>query len=109
VRQSGRKLGRHFALIDFIRRSDKGFLVREAGQILTCENNVWEYDDGMYDWRHLEGRFVEVALLENLAALGIVDVAANAATDETGIEIHRLRFIQLTTFGAFILGFRDHL
>ncbi|WP_135556896.1 hypothetical protein [Paenibacillus cymbidii] len=96
-------------LIDYIRRSDKGFLVRETGPIPTYDPNVREYYDGMYDWRQLEGRFVEVVLLEYLAALGIVDVAANAATDGTGIEIYRLRYIRLTAFGAFILGFRDHL
>ena len=60
-------------------------------------------------WGELEGRLIEVCLLEYLSALGIVDVAVEEYRDEFDADTYlSTRYFRFTPLGAYVLGVTDH-
>lgn len=72
-----------------------------------------EYERAYYSrdhgWREIEGRLVEVMLLEYLSAMGIVDVAYTVGEegDYETKEYLSVKYLRLTPLGAYVLGASD--
>ncbi len=56
------------------------------------------------DWDSRDKRFIEVALMGYLSALGIVDVVSSLRFNDYDHYYHQPKFIRLTPLGAHVLG-----
>lgn len=94
-------------LLYYMRKLDRHFLTRCTGEVLTYDDYHREYYAGMCKWDDLEGRFVEIALTEYLAAMGIVDVIISESEDDSEKSYYRADLVRLTEFGAYVLGINE--
>ncbi len=91
----------------FIKKSDRGFLVEQVGGIAIYNSYDRYYYSG-HGWLEVEGRFIQVMLLEYLSAMGMVDVLVKEDWDDYGnIYFLTVGYFRLTPLGAFILGVND--
>ena len=97
------------ATLDFqqvIKRYDRKFLASITGEI-SVYNDYERFYAGRYnDWLEIEGRFIEIVLLEYLAAMGIVDVTVDSV-DSDFVWYLSVSYFRLTPLGAYVLGVND--
>jgi hypothetical protein len=95
-----------------IKKTDRYYLTEQTGEILSYS----EYDRYYYarsqGWHEIEGRFIEVVLLEYLHAMGIIDAAVAEGCHYSDYGDHKteylsLEYFKLTPMGAFVIGATD--
>lgn len=112
---SGCPAGKWISMGEFlknIKKTDRYFLVDLVGEILSYSEYDRYYYARMQGWYEIEGRFIEVVLLEYLNAIGIIDAAVSYGyhySDYGGHETNYLSldYFRLTPMGAFITGATD--
>lgn len=91
-----------------IKRNDRKFVEEVVGEILVYDDYHRYYASRYQGWLQIEGRFIEVVLLEYLSALGIVDVTVMEEWDDDySLEYFTVSYVRLTPLGAHILGIND--
>ncbi len=93
-------------LLKYMKRCHRNFLRQVMGNIEVYNEYDRCYCYSDVDWLALEGRFVEVVLLEYLTAMGIVDVAYEESfggyyDDKPYLSAE---YFRLTPLGAYVLG-----
>lgn len=92
-------------LLKFIKKNDRNFLVKLTGEISTYDDYHRYYCTRYQSWEDIEGRFIEIVLLEYLSSVGIVDAALMERQDDYGsINYFSVEYIRLTPLGAYVLG-----
>ena len=95
-----------------IKKADRYFLEDQVGEILSYS----EYDRYYYarsqGWSEIEGRFIEVVLLEYLNTIGIIDAAVSYGYHLSDYGDHEtdylsLEYFKLTPMGAYVIGATD--
>jgi len=96
-------------MLTFIKKNDREFLTDIVGEILTYDEYNHYYYSGYHNWRDIEGRFVEIVLLEYLSAMGIVDIGIceKEDCDYRYIQYYSVKYFRLTSLGAYVLGITD--
>jgi len=99
-------------LLKNINKTDRYFLVNLVGEITSYS----EYDSYYYGrqegWHEIEGRFIEVVLLEYLNTMGIIDAAVcsdfhSSDYGDRVTEYLSLKYFKLTPMGAYVIGAVD--
>ena len=76
-----------------------------TGVIETYNDYERYYSSGQHNWMEIDGRFVEISLLEYLSTIGIVDVSVIESSNNYGtIEFFSLYYYRLTNLGAYLLN-----
>ncbi|HOJ11240.1 MAG TPA: helicase-associated domain-containing protein [Clostridiales bacterium] len=91
-----------------IKRNSRKFILDETGNIESYDDYYRYYTDSDLGFNEIEGRFIDVMLIEYLSALGIVDVML----DEWSSEFYNYSYFvssyfKLTPMGAYILGVNE--
>jgi hypothetical protein len=95
-------------LLRFIKKINRNFLTKLVGDIETYNDYERYYSSGNHSWEHIEGRFVQIILLEYLSALGIVDLMVEQDCDDYANNyFYSVSYLRLTPLGAYILGVID--
>lgn len=96
-------------LLSQIKRWSRNFLNSVTGGVFTYNEYERAYYSRDHGWREIEGRLVEVMLLEYLSAMGIVDVAYTVGEegDYETKEYLSVKYLRLTPLGAYVLGASD--
>ncbi|MDO9533800.1 MAG: helicase-associated domain-containing protein [Bacillota bacterium] len=95
-------------LLRFIRKIDRKFLTSLVGEIETYSDYERYYSSGNHSWNEVEGRFVQVILLEYLSVMGIVDLMVEEDCDDYGEKVYySVNYLRLTPLGAYVLGVID--
>lgn len=95
-----------------IKKTDRYFLVDQVGEILSYSEYDRYYYGRMQGWSEIEGRFIEVVLLEYLNTLGIIDAAVSNGYHCSDYGDHEteylsLDYFKLTPMGAYVIGATD--
>jgi hypothetical protein len=93
-------------LLYYIKKKDRNFLALVTGEILTYDSYHRCYCI-QHGWDEIEGRFVEVALLEYLSAIGMVDIGFVYSENEEYFNFEKVLYFRLNEFGAYLLGIND--
>lgn len=107
--------GKWISMLEFlknIKKTDRYFLVDLVGEILSYSEYDRYYYSRMEEWYEIEGRFIEVVLLEYLNTIGIVDAAVSYGCHYSDYGDHEtnylsLDYFKLTPMGAFVIGATD--
>lgn len=91
-------------IIKLIKKTNNRFLENSVGDIRS-----YSYDDEYryqrnQGWEEIEGRLIEVMMLEYLSAIGIVDAVVSIDETDYGDEYYRVSCFRLTPLGAYVLG-----
>lgn len=96
-------------LKNFVKRTERSFLEKAVGEIYSYDPYS---DDYRYQrnnsWSEIEGRFIEVVLMEYLCNMGIVDVLVLKSYTDYDVEYLKTSMFKLTSLGAHILGVNDN-
>lgn len=90
--------------LGYTKKADRYFLQQAVGDLLIYHPEYRDYYVGICSWDMLEGRLIEVMLLEYLTVLGIVDTAACAMWTEDGNTLFDVPYFRITALGAHVLG-----
>lgn len=91
-----------------IRKNDRWFLTKVVGDIELYSNyDKYYYLNRRFD--EVEGKYVEVVLLEYLSAVGIVDLMISEEFEDYSDKAYlKVDYLRLTPLGAYVLGVNDH-
>jgi hypothetical protein len=95
-----------------IKKTDRNFLSERVGEIWSYSDYDSYYYGRSQGWSEIEGRFIEVVLLEYLNTIGIIDAVVSHGyhSNEYGnreTNYPSLEFFKLTPMGAYIIGATD--
>lgn len=95
-----------------IKKTDRYFLVEQVGEIWSYSEYDRYYYGRMQGWSEIEGRFIEVVMLEYLNTIGIIDAAVSLGYHcsdygEHETEYLSLEYFKLTPMGAYVIGATD--
>lgn len=92
----------------FLKKNHRAFLRDVTGEIKTYNEYDRYYNIGQHDWMEIEGRFVEVSLLEYLSTIGMVDVTVDECSNNYGTLYYlSAGYFRLTKLGAYLLNIND--
>lgn len=95
-------------MLKYIKKTQRDFLRNVTGEILTYDDYERYYNSGRHGWNEIEGRFVEVLLIEYLSTIGIVDVSVCELDDDYGVKkFLSAQYFRLTKLGAYVLNVID--
>lgn len=96
-------------LLQFMKKNNRDFLSNLVGEVEIYDAYERYYYSGNHSWHEIEGRFVQVVLLEYLANIGIVDLMVSVDCDDYGEnEYFSVHYLRLTPLGAHVLGVFAH-
>lgn len=88
-----------------IKTNNIRFIMNELRDVEYYDNYGRYYSRRWQDWHEIEGRIIDIVLIEFLSTLGIIDIVAeNNESDFTDTEFFTCKYLRLTPFGAYILG-----
>jgi hypothetical protein len=94
--------------MDYIKMQDKNFLIDQVRYISCFSDKHKIYTEPWVDWEEVEGRFIEVALLEYLSVMGIVDIVfcerEGGSSDYDLLPFFKVEYFRITSLGASVLG-----
>ena len=95
-----------------IKKTDRYFLEDQVGEIWSYSEYDRYYFGRMQGWSEIEGRFIEVVLLEYLNTTGIIDAAVTngyhySDYGDRETEYLSLEYFKLTPMGAYVIGATD--
>lgn len=95
-----------------IKKADRYFLENQVGEIWSYSEYDRYYYGRMQEWSEIEGRFIEVVLLEYLNTIGIIDAAVSngyhcSDYGDRETEYLSLEYFKLTPMGAYVIGATD--
>ena len=95
-----------------IKKTDRYYLVDLVGEISSYSEYDRYYYARMEGWNQIEGRFIEVVLLEYLNTMGIIDAAVSSGYHSSDYgdrvtEYLSLEYFKLTPMGAYVIGAAD--
>jgi hypothetical protein len=89
----------------FIKKTNNRFLEKAVGDICSYSEEEYEYRwQRNQDWDDIEGRLIEVMMLEYLSAIGVVDIVYSHFETDYGKEYIRVTYFRFTQLGAYVLG-----
>ena len=88
-----------------VKRTDRNFLEKAVGEIHSYEPYSCDYPyQRNHGWDDIEGRFIDVVLMEYLCNIGIVDVVVSKSYTDYDSEYLKTSMFKLTPLGAHVLG-----
>lgn len=94
-------------LLHYVKKNNRQFMSKCVGEIFTYDDYDRDYHRGQYDWIELEGRIIEVMLLEYWTVLGIVETAVSSEENFYGTPFFRVNYFRITKLGAALLGMSE--